>query len=726
MTVVARRRSDALWTLALAAAVLWPARVLSPLDGLPLSGRADAIVIGVVLPALWWIDREFLQRAAARSLITALLVLKATSALVLPQHGLCARFSTAAPLRGEVMTIAVDEPAGALRSWDVRSDARSSSPRCTAVLDRAYASRGAFPSWFVNLLDGVGRGANPVTLDADGDVTVAAPGTFTLAATKDTRIAASIDGVRVDVDRGRTADVPLGAGPHRLQLRSTFSGDDWRFAPLWNGRDAWAAARFTLTPPNAIDRALSPILAVATPALVLAIAAAWLWSCAGRRLDGAAVAFAASAAVVFAAVARDGRFDRYAAAALVGAAAVPIVRRAQNARSAFILLGVPWMTLFVARAWDQIGRVTLYSGGDDWLMYQVAAYRIWLNGYFLQGGSPTFYFQPLYRWIAGALHMIFGDSSVGETYWDAACLLAAAMLCFVAVKRAAGYRWAVAAAALTLTTFTLGPTWYLIGRGLSEISAVGWMSAVALFLMRARLGRLSSALAAGAFAVVMIFTRLNHLLLAAFLLAWLLPIRTPSRWRDLAAAVRRVRIAPAVVYAAAVAAGVVLFAAHTWWYAGHFSVTYGTSFGPQQTGLRPATIASPAVWARIGEALAAQLSMREPPALDPRAALVALGALLSALALLQLPMANRISAPLAIATLGTIAGSFFAHTHEYPGRMSVHVVPFAVAVSVCAAAQVARAWSRRRDPAFARAADAGRPFQGRRGEAESLALRDSR
>ena len=62
MTIVARRRSDALWTLALAAAVLWPARVLSPLDGLPLSGRADAIVIGVVLPALWWIDRGFLQK----------------------------------------------------------------------------------------------------------------------------------------------------------------------------------------------------------------------------------------------------------------------------------------------------------------------------------------------------------------------------------------------------------------------------------------------------------------------------------------------------------------------------------------------------------------------------------------------------------------------------------------------------------------------------------------
>ena len=69
----------------------------------------------------------------------------------------------------------------------------------------------------------------------------------------------------------------------------------------------------------------------------------------------------------------------------------------------------------------------------------------------------------------------------------------------------------------------------------------------------------------------------------------------------------------------------------------------------------------------------------------------------------------------AIVTIGTIAGSFFAHTHEYPGRMSVHVVPFAVAVAVSAAAQLARAISRRRDPAFTRAASPVEPsFQSRR------------
>ena len=41
-------------------------------------------------------------------------------------------------------------------------------------------------------------------------------------------------------------------------------------------------------------------------------------------------------------------------------------------------------------------------------------------------GSRTFWFQPLYRWIAGLLHLVFGDSSVGERFWDGACLLAGA------------------------------------------------------------------------------------------------------------------------------------------------------------------------------------------------------------------------------------------------------------------------------------------------------------
>jgi hypothetical protein len=87
--------------------------------------------------------------------------------------------------------------------------------------------------------------------------------------------------------------------------------------------------------------------------------------------------------------------------------------------------------------------------------------------------------------------------------------------------------------------------------------------------------------------------------------------------------------------------------------------------------------------------------MREPPAIDARSALVFVGAVLSLLAVIQVPYVNRLPASLAILTLGAIAGSFFAHTHEYPGRMSVHLVPFAVGMTVCAASCLLRPWSDR-------------------------------
>src|SRR5260221_10306536 len=101
-------------------------------------------------------------------------------------------------------------------------------------------------------------------------------------------------------------------------------------------------------------------------------------------------------------------------------------------------------------------------------MYQRFAYRIVLQGYWLEGGSPTFWFQAFYRWIVGALHVVFGDSSVGEWYWDGACLLAGALLSFRIARTFAGFRWGLVAAAAPLGVFVLGTAQRLIGAGLGE------------------------------------------------------------------------------------------------------------------------------------------------------------------------------------------------------------------------------------------------------------------
>jgi hypothetical protein len=243
---------------------------------------------------------------------------------------------------------------------------------------------------------------------------------------------------------------------------------------------------------------------------------------------------------------------------------------------------------------------------------------------------------------------------------------------FVLVKRVAGFRWAVAAATGTLATFWLGTIWYFVGRGLSEIAAAGWGFMAALLLLRNRTADVRLAMAAGVFAVLMFYTRLNHLLFAVFLLALLACFE----------------LRPALAYLGTFAAGVALFATRTWWYTGVFSILYGTSLKINDTGLRLTTIASPEVWRTIWHSLRALVWMNEPPSPDPRAILVVAGVLLSVGALLQIPRLKRLPMSVALVTLGACISSLLVHTHNYPGRMSIHLAPFAVAMVATAGAKL--------------------------------------
>jgi hypothetical protein len=347
-----------------------------------------------------------------------------------------------------------------------------------------------------------------------------------------------------------------------------------------------------------------------------------------------------------------------------------------------MLIGVPWLVFFAVRTLPQIGHVSLYSV-DDWLAYQVAGYRIYMNGFWLEGGNRVFDYQPLYRWITGGLHLVFGDSSIGEVYWDAACLLAGGLVAFTLVVAVGGFRWAVGAAAATLATFTVSPIWYFVGRGLSEIAAAGFAFCVTLSIVRAG-GRPAVGAAAGVLAVLMFYARLNQLIFAVFLAALWLPPDVPAAWRHLSRAIAALDPRPVIVYVATLAVGVTLFAWRTWFYSGVFSLLYGTSLKNNDTGLRLSTVGSPIVWKRIAHSLSALVWMNEPPGFDPRALLVVAGALLSVLALLQVPRFARLPASVAIVTIGAALSSFVAHTHAYPGRMSIHLVPFAVAMTVVA------------------------------------------
>ena len=285
---------------------------------------------------------------------------------------------------------------------------------------------------------------------------------------------------------------------------------------------------------------------------------------------------------------------------------------------------------------------------------------------------------------------MFGDSSVGETYLDASCLLAGSLLAFSIVRPVSGFRAALLACAGTLATFTLGTPWYFVGRGLSEIAAAGLAFATAFFLLRARLGRLDVAAGAGVLAVLTFYARQNHLLYAVSLAALLLPLTASLRPGSLGRGLSVVRWTSAAMYGAVFAAGVGLFAARTWWYTGAFSLLYGTSLRNNDTGLRLSTILSVAPWHKVVHSLSALVWMNEPPRPDPRALLVAGGAAMAVAALCQVPRVREIPAAVVLVIAGATLSSFLAHTHGYPGRMSIHLIPLAVSAVVMAVLKIAR------------------------------------
>jgi len=78
------------------------------------------------------------------------------------------------------------------------------------------------------------------------------------------------------------------------------------------------------------------------------------------------------------------------------------------------------------------------------------------------------------------------------------------------------------------------------------------------------------------------------------------------------------------------------------------------------------------------------VTVQDPPRFDIRSVLVVVGVIAAAGGLLNVPILRRLPLGLAVCCLGAIAGGLFARGVAYPGRFSIHLIPIAVAVSICA------------------------------------------
>lgn len=666
----------AFWAGALGIAVLWPARFAGPFDGAPLDTPLEAVALGLFLPVIAWFHPPLLRLRSARTIIVLLLAWKVATNVVTIQEGWCVRFTTAAPVFVEDTRVP--------HSWDLRADWRAQVPRCSAVMTHGYSIIERFPAWFYNLppadlhKPGVLAERPPFVtteLDVTGYLHVDQAGVLAVEIDDGVRLNAALDGIAIDAVNG----VQVEPGTHQIEIDGELTGSHWRLMPKWNGRPLWSSATATMSSPANLDLALRPwgrwVPVVLIGALFL-IAFVTFIRIAGRALwaPGVAAAVAAAAALSGRAAAM-----RLMAISLAYAVWLPIPRRLQNTTGMLLLVGLPFLTLFAVIGIPQAGLFTWYSIGDDWWMFQRYSYRIYLQGYWLEGGEPTFWFQPFYRWVAGALHLVFGDSSVGELFWDAVCTLIGALFAFQITRALAGYRWGAAAAVMTLALMLLGPPWYLFGRGLSEITSMGFLYGAALFAMRGRRGHLPSIVAAGVFGVLSFYTRLNSLpmVLALAAFAWSASLPVSALYQP-AVLIKRASRPVLFGLVSAAVLGVLLFTARTYYYTGVANMFEGTQAGhllvwqPAQDGSIAGNV--------IGSVLMV-LTMGDSARLDPRAlpivvgVLAALGGIARVGRLRCLPLA-----PVALCLAG-VAGTLLARGSAYPGRFSVPMIPITVALS---------------------------------------------
>lgn len=674
----------ALWAIVAALAVLWPARLAGPLDGAPLDEPLEALVIGVVLPWLLIANARVLHRPAARGLIVALLAWKAVTGAALTQDGWCVRFTSPTPLYLDDVLVP--------HSWDLRADWRSEVPRCSAVMTTGYPVLERFPVWFYNLppanyRDPVRPGDRPpgavLRMDVEGFLQTSKAGSLQIIAGEDVTLGGTVAGEAVSHD-ALSAGVALAAGSHQVRITGALRNTHWSLDPRWDGRPVWTAAVATVDPPSAIDFWFRPWGRFVPALLVLLLGLLGIRDILRRAHGAIAVASAAALAAIFASAASLGRepVTRALPAISIVAAAVTLPRRLQNLFGFSLFVGLPFLAIFMVLGAAQAGIFTWYSAGDDWWMFQRFAYRIYMQGFWLQGGEAAFWLQPFYRWVAGGLHMIFGDSSVGELFWDAGAALAGAAFAFVVTKAVAGFRWGVAAACVTLAVFTLGPSWYLFGRGLSEFTSAGFLYSAALFAMRGRSGYWPAIALAGILATLSFYTRLNNLPMAIAVAAFALPARMPvdriwsplELWRSMSKPV----VAGVL---GALAIGLHLFTLRTWYYTGIYSMLHGTSTSANT------------VW-KLGESLIASwassvlmvLTMNDPARFDVRAIPILIGFTAAVLGLARVRPFARLPLPVVVLCMAGISGALVVRGSTYSGRFSIHMIPATVTLAVCAVA----------------------------------------
>lgn len=181
------------------------------------------------------------------------------------------------------------------------------------------------------------------------------------------------------------------------------------------------------------------------------------------------------------------------------------------------------------------------------------------------------------------------------------------------------------------------------------------------------------------------YTRLNNLPMTLAVAAFAWPVRQPVSALYRPSTLRtRVSAEAAAGLLSAIAIGLWLFTARTYYYTKVPSMLFGTQAEARSVLQLPDGDVS--IAQHVLGSLFMVLTMQDPPRFDVRAIPVFAGVAAAVAGLLGVGRLRRLPMNAVVFCLAGLSGALVARGSAYPGRFSVHIIPVAVTLAVSAVA----------------------------------------
>ncbi len=678
----------------LAAFLVLPSRMELMFDGLPWSHRSEFWVAAGVLPLLAILDRSYLNQRLPYLALALLVVLKLVMSIMAPAGGWEARVY-ATPR-------AVQEG-----QWE-RTYSTFWRPGLSELLDRPWSNAREFPIEWMN------RGPTPPPggfwLGVEFQGMARVPEGAGLAVVASGLEGGSVKGYDVSggfreaplvpglAEASRLDPAALPGGAFKVEGRLRYGPGNWSLVPvlvwpggrvepafqqgvLWRNQSGLTISSGRLEVWLALAKAINyGFLAWLTGWAFWALGALWR----RRIVDAWLVLLMALTAglphLLVRHISDPVHLLPLAAAAVLASAGLALdaglrpaawaPRAGRPGLTVLAVLGPGVLAWFLWLYGSEAGAMTFYSQGDDWLTYQNLARRIFLTRDWLDAADGVWHMQPIYRYVVGALHTLFGQSAAAQNLLDVWSALGTAAVT-TAVARLLGLgTWpALLAGFLFLAPELLGPFRYHLGRGLQEHLGMFAVIATAWAVLRAGTKGFWGALLAGGAAVLAFWVRQDHLgVLASLGLFCLEPGQggTATAWRTFWMSFGE-KWRWLAVYLGVLGAGALLVALHNWWFGGLF-----TLIAPGNLNFLNIHTWDGRAW-NYYVLLAA--SEGQP---SWTAWLLVPGTLLGLLTLVWRPgELRRYPLALGMSLAGLLAPYLYVKVSAYPPRFSLHLLPLA-------------------------------------------------